>query len=376
MKICAIISEFNPFHNGHKHLLAEARKQSGADIIMCLMSGPFTQRGEMAIMDKYTRASHAILGGADIVAELPVQFAVSPAEMFAQGAVQALSAIPGFASLAFGCESGSKMDFEGSAIILSSEGSEFKEELQSGLKRGMSYIMAYQNAFVSCGGTLEMVRNPNNILGIEYAKSVRALHTPQPVDIIPIRRIGAEHNDIRLHKTYSSASSIRQTPDDEMARSSVPPYVAECLKDDSRFQGNFHHYLMDNLYDTATQDLKDCMGCTEGLENRLKDLQHLPYDDFISEATTKRYTSSRIRRILIANALGISGTEVQHQASGAHKLTLLAVEKTLAPDLFRNQAFMACIQDHDVREVQAQNLWLQCHNLPAVRRNPAVVQRP
>ncbi|MCD8285653.1 MAG: nucleotidyltransferase family protein [Clostridia bacterium] len=375
MKFCTVISEFNPFHNGHKYLLDKARKISGADKVICLMSGPFTQRGEMAMMDKYTRATHAILGGADIVAELPVQFAVSPAEIFAQGAIQTLSAIPGVSTIAFGCESGSKMDFEASAMIQMNESDQFKEVLQEGLARGQSYVVSYQNAFVSCGGTLDMVSNPNNILGIEYTKAIRSMHLP--VDIIPVSRVGnAAHNDTKPHEIYSSATAIRTNPDGELARSSVPPYVAECLKDDYEYQNNFKHYLMDNLYDTAPQDLKECMGCTEGLENRMKDKQHMPYDDFIAEVTTKRYPSARIRRILLANALGISEMEVQHLVMVPHKITLLAVEKSTAPDLFRDASFMARVQDHDVREVQAQNLWLQCHNQPALWRNPAIVERP
>ncbi|MCD8307902.1 MAG: nucleotidyltransferase family protein [Clostridia bacterium] len=374
MKICTVISEFNPFHNGHKYLLDKARAISGADKVMCLMSGPFTQRGEMAIMDKYTRATHAVLGGADIVAELPVQFAVSPAEIFAQGAIQAISVIPGISSIAFGCESGSRMDFIASAMILLNESAQFKEVLQAGLQKGQSYITSYQNAFVSCGGTFDMVSNPNNILGVEYTKAIRSLHLN--VDIIPVARIGAGHTDRVQHETYSSATAIRINPEGELARSSVPPYVAECLKDDYESQNNFKHYLMDNLYDTAPQDLRDCMGCTEGLENRLKDMQHLPYDDFITETTTKRYTSARIKRILLANALGISDMEVRHLVMVPHKITLLAVEKSAAPDLFRDTDFMSHVQDHDVREVQAQNLWLQCHNQPGLYRNPAIVQRP
>ncbi len=374
MKICTVISEFNPFHNGHKYILDQARALTHADKIMCLMSGPFTQRGEMAMMDKYTRASHAILGGADIVAELPVQFAVSPAEYFAKGAIQTISAVPEVTDLVFGCEGGTAMDFMGSAIILQNEDDEFKETLQACLKRGQSYITAYQNAFVNCGGTLEMVRNPNNILGIEYTKAIRS--TGAHIAIHPVQRIGAEHNDPWQHKSISSATSIRANPESEFARSSVPAYVAEKLRDDSVYQTSFQRYLMDNLYDTAAQDLKDCMGCTEGLENRLKDLQHLPYADFISEATTKRYTSSRISRILIANALGISETEIRHLAMAPHRMTLLAVEKSTAPDLFRDTDFMSHVQDHDIREVQAQDLWLFLHNQPGGFRNPVIVERP
>ena len=100
MKILAIICEFNPFHNGHRYLLEKAKKLSGADAVLCIMSGNFTQRGEICVLDKYTRAKHAILGGADCVIQLPAPFAVAPAEIFAKGAIKILSSIPEVAFLA------------------------------------------------------------------------------------------------------------------------------------------------------------------------------------------------------------------------------------------------------------------------------------
>ena len=104
MRICGIICEYNPFHNGHAYLLNEARKQSGCDAVVCIMSGCFTQRGEMAVLDKYTRAAHAVLAGADAVVELPVPFACAPAELFAKGAIKLLASLPDFCVLAFGSD--------------------------------------------------------------------------------------------------------------------------------------------------------------------------------------------------------------------------------------------------------------------------------
>ena len=105
MKICAVICEFNPFHNGHKYLIEKAKRQSDCDAVLCIMSGNFTQRGEVCIFDKYTRARHAIAGGADCVIQLPAPFAVAPAEIFAKGAIKILSSIPDVTEIAFGCES-------------------------------------------------------------------------------------------------------------------------------------------------------------------------------------------------------------------------------------------------------------------------------
>ena len=107
MKICGVICEYNPFHNGHKYMLDRVREQSGCDLLLCIMSGNFTQRGEPAVLDKITRAEHAVRGGADAVIELPAAFAVSPAELFAKGAVKLLTSLPSFSCLEYGVESGS-----------------------------------------------------------------------------------------------------------------------------------------------------------------------------------------------------------------------------------------------------------------------------
>ena len=124
MKICAIICEYNPFHNGHKYLIDRARELSGCDFILCLMSGSFTQRGEAAILPKFTRAEHAIEGGADCVLQLPALFSVAPAEIFARGAISILKAIPAVSCLAFGSENAAVNDIVRAADILSGLNSE------------------------------------------------------------------------------------------------------------------------------------------------------------------------------------------------------------------------------------------------------------
>ena len=111
MRIAAVVCEYNPFHNGHKYQLERIREESGCDKILCLMSGCFTQRGDMALFDKYTRARHAVENGADLVLELPTAFAVGSAEQFARGAVHILASIPAVKVLCFGCESGTKEEF-------------------------------------------------------------------------------------------------------------------------------------------------------------------------------------------------------------------------------------------------------------------------
>ena len=118
MKFCSIICEYNPFHNGHLYQLQEAKRRSGADALLCMMSGNFVQRGEAAVLNKFTRAKHAVQAGADIVVELPTVFATSNAELFAKGAISILSAIPCVSSLCFGAENADGNSFLRAADLL------------------------------------------------------------------------------------------------------------------------------------------------------------------------------------------------------------------------------------------------------------------
>lgn len=330
MKILAIICEFNPFHNGHKYLIEQARQNSGCDRVLCIMSGNFTQRGEMCVLDKYTRARHAVLGGADCVIQLPAPFAVAPAEIFAAGAVKILSAIPNVTTLAFGCESGDKSSFKKSAGFLIDENDKFKSILDEKLKCGESYIKCYASAFEECGGDCSIVKNPNNILGLEYTKAI--LRLGANMDILPIKRIGSGYNDCSLLENFSSAGAIRKNLDNEKVKDNVPSYVSDDLKrtvnDDA-----YGNYLRHCLFMTGADKLKGVYGCAEGLENKLKSLENNSIDEIVDGATSRRYSSSRIRRILCANALNLSQAETEKFLGSGLYLKPLAVKKDCADEI-------------------------------------------
>ncbi len=374
-KTTAIICEFNPFHNGHRYLLEQARQQSGADRIFCLMSGAFTQRGDMAIMDKYDRARHAVLGGADIVAELPVCYAISPAEVFARGSVSVLSGFKDISCLAFGCESGTKEDFIAGATILASEPEEFTGALKAGLDAGKSYIESCQKAFEACGGKKDLLSSPNNILGLEYTKAI--LKSGADIDILPIPRVGAEHNDVRLHENISSASAIRTSPLSDAARSCVPDFVAKDLKDTAAAEDSYEHYLMSELFHAPEEFLATICGCTEGLENRLKKYEQLPFAEFISTANTKRYSSSRIKRILLANMLHVTADDIRMRQRIWPQVNLLAVEKKQASVISRDEEFMSRISTPSPYwvEINSQYIWQFLNNQPRRQQKMAVVER-
>ena len=171
MKFCTIICEYNPFHNGHRYQLAEAKAHSNTDATLCLMSGNFVQRGEASVCDKFTRAKHAVLGGADIVLELPTLFATSNAELFAKGAISILSKIPSATTLCFGAETAYKPAFLSAAQLLKEEPKEVSQKLKELISSGVSYAKARAESWAEFLPQ-DLLHSPNNILGLEYTKAI------------------------------------------------------------------------------------------------------------------------------------------------------------------------------------------------------------
>lgn len=331
MKICAIICEFNPLHNGHKYLIERAREESGCDLIACVMSGSFTQRGEAAILNKFDRARHAVLSGADCVIELPACFAVAPAEIFAKGAVKIISSLPQIDCIAFGCET--PVDYLEIAKTLLNESDKFCDELAKNLDGGESYTRSYSRAFEACGGNGELLFLPNNILATEYAKAV--ILSGKNVDLLPVKRVGSGYNDGKLLKNFSSASAIRSNLRNARVESNVPDYVLKDLKgcDFCDGESSWKKIARYALICASHEKLRSVYGCTEGLENKLKALQHLDFDQIVAQATGKRYSSSRIRRILAANALNLSADRTKAYLDGAGYIKPLAVARARADEI-------------------------------------------
>lgn len=309
MKICAIICELNPLHNGHKYLFDRARAISGCEKLLLIMSGSFSQRGEMCILDKYTRAEHAILSGADAVIELPSPFAVSPAEIFSKGAIKILSSIPQVDTLAFGCENNDKDSLIKYSKILIDESDRFKIYLRSALDSGQSYISALNYAFANSCGDNKFLTKPNNILALEYTKSI--LLSKSKIEILPIKRIGNGYNQVEIAESYSSASGIRNNLNSPLIEKNVPSFVFDDLK-----KVKFDRVRLDlltryALLNASKETLADQFGCSEGLENKLKASVYNNLDEIIESCTSKRYSASRINRILTANLLNLSKSSTE-----------------------------------------------------------------
>lgn len=330
MRICGIICEFNPFHNGHKYILQRAKKLSGCDKVLCIMSGSFTQRGDIGIMDKFDRARHAVLCGADGVLELPSAFAVAPAEIFARGAIKILSSIPEVTTLAFGCER-SEANFMEAATLLNEESEQFKSVLNTKLSDGESYIRSYIEAFEACGGEKNLLSGPNNILGVEYAKAILKLKSN--IEILPIKRIGAGYGDLELKEDFSSSSAIRSNPHDSSVKNNVPDCVFVDLKDILDNNYRFEEFLRFKLIQSTPATLKKIYGCTEGLENRLLNFALLPLGELIENVTARRYSASRIKRILCANLLDLHGDDCNSYLQSDLYLKPLVIKKEGADEI-------------------------------------------
>lgn len=336
MKICAIICEFNPFHNGHKYLIEQAKALSDCDKIVCFMSGSFTQRGEICIADKFDRARHAVLCGADAVIEMPVSFSVAPAEIFARGAIRLITSLGNVKSLAFGCENGEKTDFINAAEILSNETEIFKNTLNCSLASGESYIKSYEKAFEAVGGKHGLLSKPNNVLAVEYTKAI--LRSGKNIEILPVKRIGSGYNDGKIADNFSSASAIRNNSASPLIKNNVPDCVFKDLKDFSEENKRFGEYMRLILTRTPAETLKNIYGCGEGLENKLKSLENLPFEEIISTATNRRYSASRIKRILCANFLGLYQNDCEKFLQNSLYIKPLAVKKQGADEMLAGLA--------------------------------------
>lgn len=336
MKICAIICEYNPFHNGHKYLIERARALSGCDAVLCIMSASFTQRGEAAILPKFQRAVHAVMGGADAVLQLPALFSVAPAEIFAQGAVSILSSIPAITCLAFGSENDDDAAIKRAAELTRSE--QFNSLIKGYLAGGESYKRSFCRALEDCGTDSIIANSPNATLGIEYAAAIRRLHSN--IAILPIARIGGGYADSGIKPDYSSASAIRANIGNAAVATSLPDYVYNSIKetDISGARARTDALVRYVLNTTAKAELTEIFGCTEGLENKLADCTDITAEDIIMRATGRRYTSSRIRRILASAMLKLRAEDAVECLKGGTYIKPLALRADMKDILFAELA--------------------------------------
>ncbi len=320
MKICAIICEYNPFHNGHLHHLNAARTISGADAVVCFMSGNFVQRGEAAILDKQIRAKHAIRAGADAVIELPTVFATSNAELFAKGAVHLLSSVPAVDTLCFGAETNDKQAFLKTATLLNDEPASVSKKIRTEMQNGTSYARARAKAWNEWIPE-SFFSSPNNILGLEYTRALLSVNAK--VQILPIQRLQSGYLENTLRDNYSSATAIRANLKDEKIKDNLPDFVYFDLPEetDNRLDALEKYAILSK----EKQAIARVCDCTEGLENAFKKAatHEMP---LVQSLTSPRYTASRIRRIALQSLLNIEESFIRESLRQPLYLRVLAVK--------------------------------------------------
>lgn len=314
MKIVGLITEYNPFHNGHLHHLEAAKETTKATHSIAIMSGHFLQRGEPAILDKWTRAKNAVEAGVDLVIELPTLFACSSAEYFAYGAVSLLKDLNCIDALCFGSEAGRLNEMQGIANLLSSQDPAFEAALQTELQSGLSFPKARENAIHHVmGDGLDF--HPNNILGIEYLKAINILDSP--FEPFTIQRKEAAYMSTSLEGHIASATAIRSAlkrKEDDMS-DFVPPGTLNSLKANLNsfiFPDDMAKLLLYKIRTMSPSALRAIHDVSEGLEMRIKAAgeKASDYQTLIALIVTKRYTRTRIQRILIKILLDIKKDDI------------------------------------------------------------------
>ena len=316
MKIVGLITEYNPFHNGHQYHIEKAREITGADAVVVVMSGNFVQRGTPAIMPKHLRTEAALKGGASVVIELPVCYATGSAEFFAYGAVSVLENLDCVDSICFGSECGNIEVLQDLAKIIHNEPKQYQESLNLYLRQGNSFPLARQKAmkdFLKSNVADSILGEPNNILGIEYLKALYRLNSRMKP--YTIQRISSHYHDEYLTETYSSASAIRKAinePDELDWSSQVPDSCVSLYQENHQirfpvYTNDFSLLLKYKLLRETKETLTCYADVSEELANRILNRlnEFTSFEQFCELLKTKELTYSRISRALLHILLNI-----------------------------------------------------------------------
>ena len=324
MKIVGLVVEYNPFHNGHLYHLNKSKEVTNATHSIAVMSGNFLQRGEPALFDKYTRAQIAVSNGVDLVVELPSLFACQSAEIFSHGAVTLLNSLNCIDSICFGSEEGDIQILYQIASILTNEPIQFKNILKAYLDEGLLFAVARSKAlydYISSNNLLDIpeeklntiLNSSNNILGIEYIKSL--IRIKSNIKPYTITRIKSEYNSEIISSNICSATAIRKVLKDSFelsAISNVVPYHTLYAIENSikkAFNPMFDEYYFDIIKQIIVRDINNLnsyFDVTEGIENKIYKsvFTSNSLDSLQQDIKSKRYTLTRVKRILNNILLG------------------------------------------------------------------------
>ena len=318
-RVLGIVAEYNPFHNGHLYHLEQSKKITSSNYTVAVMGGNFTQRGSTSLIDKWSKAQTAIQCGIDLVIELPVLYSISSAENFAEGAVKILDSLKVVDYISFGAETEDLEILNKLADVLLKEPKGYKTLLSHELKKGLSFPKARENALMMYLGDIRKYANvlssPNNILAIEYLKALKKLNsTIQPVSIA---RYEAGYNDLSFTGNIASSTAIRNMiknngfnalrnlmPESSYSNLIQNLKLGHVIPDLSVFEREII-YLLRKM---SVQEIAELPDVSEGLEASIKNAANScnTLIEFLNIIKSKRYTSTRLQRILLYTLLGIT----------------------------------------------------------------------
>lgn len=312
-----IIAEYNPFHNGHIMHIEQSKKITKSNHCIVAMSGNFVQRGEPAICNKQIRTKAALLNGADLVIEIPVIYATASADIFAYGSVNLLDKTGIVDFLCFGSEEGNINTMLNVSETLSSETNNFKEELKKELKKGISYPSARLKALSTIfKKDLSFLSKPNNILAIEYLKTLKTLKSN--IKPYTIKREYADFNSTEISGNIASATAIRNAimhNDFSAIKNCTPSNTYEILIESVKsYSPSINDYSKILHYIIRTQSkqyLSSISDITEGIENRILKNAEIPIiTDLLNAVKTKRYTYTKLQRSILHIILDIKKSDL------------------------------------------------------------------
>ena len=327
MKLCAIICEYNPFHNGHAYHIKKSLEISGCDAAICIMNGNFSQRGEATIVDKQVRAKMAIAGGASAVLQIPTYFASTNAEVFALTAVKIAASLKDVTHLSFGSECGDIDSIKELANFLYHEPKFYSEKIKKNLSEGYSLGMSKTKAlaesiqqglvlFSKPKVVMDMLNHPNNILAVEYVRALMKIKNKTITPITVERQTPYSETDIDYDLKLSDATSLRNSVIKTKRVKSLKKYIPlnsfyvlqnhlkETNLPDYELYGKLALY---KLRTTSASELKLNYDVVEGIENKLisSARESVGFEQFLELANSRRYSRYRIQRIVLACALNL-----------------------------------------------------------------------
>ena len=323
-KVVGIIAEYNPFHNGHSYHIQNTKAQTGADFVVAVMTGNFTQRGNTSVINKWEKTKMALNGDADLVIELPTIYSVSSAENFANGAVKILNESGIVDTISFGMEADDVSTLNNIANVLVNEPPEYKTIFEHELSKGNSFPRARENALMMYLNDIKryanVVKGSNNILAIEYLKALKK----QKSSIVPfgVKREKVYYNSTKIIDEYASATGIRNLllhNQLEEVRKVMPSKSYSILLNNLR-QGTYvldiiayNDEIIYKLRSMTVKQIANLPDVSEGLEYLIKDVSNKTNNliELINGIKSKRYTQTRIQRILLYALLGITKKDME-----------------------------------------------------------------